>query len=88
MTSAEEYSERMKKQMELNDAEAYKQMCLEYLVGNSSIPKDKAKALKLFMKAGELGSATAYYDAAGMYYEGKGVARDVKKVDISFKLLL
>jgi len=50
------------------------------------MPKDQQKANELYLKAGELGSAEAYYNLGIMYIRGDGVAVDKKKAKHYYEL--
>ena len=65
--------------MEMDDAEAIYNLGCCYNDGEYGMPQDRAKALELFHRAGELGNATAYYNIGCAYYHGRGVERDMKK---------
>jgi len=78
-TSDEEIIGRMKKRIKAEDALAvYGQGCL-HADGLHGLPKNTAKALELWHRAGELGNASAYHNIGNAYYIGNGVQRDIKK---------
>ena len=43
------------------------------------MPRDGAKASELYLKAGEIGCAKAYFNLGNAYYYGRGVTIDKKK---------
>ena len=53
-------------------------MCC-YNNGVLGVPQDRAKALELYHRAGELGYASAYYSIGHAYYCGRGVEIDTRK---------
>ena len=78
-SSDEEYMERVEKLMDNGNAEAFYVHASDYAQGLRGIPQDWSKANELFLKAGELGCAAAYYNLANHYYNGDGVDVDKKK---------
>ena len=50
------------------------------------MPQDYAKANELYLKAGELGCAGAYYNLGIMYSNGRGVTMDKKKAKHYYEL--
>ena len=78
--SDEEYNERLQKRVEVGDTEAINNLGCYYRDGNEDgFPQDHTKALKLFVRAGDLGHAGAYCNVGYAYNNGKGVERDEKK---------
>ena len=71
--------ERIKKLMEKGNADAYSQVAGFYANGEMGMPRDMTKANELYLKAGELGDAEAYYNLANSYYNGRGADVDKKK---------
>ena len=59
-SSIEEYFERLQKRVDLDDAEAIRNLGCYYRDGEGGFPQDYDKALELFVRAGDLGHATAY----------------------------
>jgi TPR repeat protein len=51
-----------------------------YDEGLYGLSRDGNKALELYHRAGELGSAKAYYNIGYAYYNGRGVERDEKNM--------
>ena len=84
--SDEEEVARVKKLTERGNAEAYSQLAGCYGGGLMGLPQDYAKANELFLKAGELGCAAAYYNLGINYLNGDGVDVDKKKVKYFFEL--
>jgi len=70
---------RIKKRVELNDTQAIYQLGLYYAEGTYGLPQNIAKALELWHRAGELGSAGAYANIAHAYKNGFNVERNMKK---------
>ena len=50
------------------------------------MPQDRAKALELWHRAGELGHTISYYNIGGAYYNGNGVERDNKKAVLFWEI--
>ena len=71
--------EQYKKRMKLDDVEAIYNLGGFYYKGYIGFPQDHAKALELWHRAAELGSAKSYYSIGVAYYDGEGVERDEKK---------
>ena len=78
-----EYIKKIKQRMELNDAAAYNELGINYRVGAMGLPKDSNKAIGLWTKAAELGSARAHYSLANAYL---GDERDIEKAIHHYKL--
>ena len=78
--------EMYKKLVEVGDATAMTSLGLCYDNGGCGLRRDRAKALELWHKAGELGCAAAYYNIGNAYYNGRGVERDKKKVAHYYEL--
>ena len=85
-TSDEEYSEWLQKRVELDDAEAIFTLGCRYREGEYEFPQDYAKALELFIRAGDLGHATAYNNIGCAYSNGNGAEIDEKKANHYYKL--
>ena len=84
--SDEEMIKRFEKRIELNDENAiYNFGCL-YFRGEFGLPRNYAKALKLWHRAGELGRASAYCGIGNLYNNGGGVERDKKKATHYYEL--
>ena len=78
-TSEEILLEQTKIRMAVDDATAIYDLGCYYYEGNCGLPQDRAKALELWRRAAELGSAKSYCSIAGAYLNGDGVERDEKK---------
>ena len=79
-SSDEEIIKRVKKRVEMGDVEAIYNLGCHYSNGRYGLQQDSAKAVELYLRAGELGSAAAYNNIAVCYSNGRGVERDEKKV--------
>ena len=84
--STEEAIERIKKLMENDNAGAFYQLAGVYAYGTYGLPQDRAKANDLYLKAGELGCAAAYYNLGNSYTNGNGVTMDKKKAKNYYEL--
>ncbi len=80
-SSEREEVERLRKRMECGDGFAYNTMGGAYEVGAKGLPLNVKKANDLWIKAGELGCAPAYYNIGNSYFFGKGtvIKKDLKK---------
>ena len=85
-TSDKENIKRLKKRMEVGDAQAMYNLGCCYDDGNYGFPRDYAKALELYHRAGELGFAEAYNNIGHAYRFGRGVERDERKADHYYAL--
>jgi len=65
--------------MEVNNANACYHLAGFYEDGVMGMPLDFAKANELYLRAGELGCAEAYYNLGNSYLNGEGVEVDKKK---------
>ena len=54
--------------------------------GIFGMPQDRAKTNELYLKAGELGCAVAYYNLGSAYCAGRGVGIDMKKTRHYYEL--
>ena len=84
--SIEEYMERLQKRVELDDADAIRNLGCFYRNGEFGLPQDYVKALELFIRAGELGHAEAYCNTGYAYENGEGVEIDKKKANHYYQL--
>ena len=82
----EEEVERLKKLMEKGNADAFEHLAGYYEDGSRGMPQDMAKANELYLKAGELGSAQAYYNLGVVYGTEYGVEIDEKKAKHYYEL--
>ena len=57
-----------------------------YYHGVSGMPQDKAKAVELHLKAGELGCAESYGNVGNAYALGDSAEQDMKKAEHYFEL--
>ena len=78
-SSGEEELSRLHIRMEAGDANAYAQMGALYRVGDLGLKQDKRKALEMYLRAAELGSAGAHNNIAICYDGGVGAKRDTAK---------
>ena len=78
-TTDEEKIEYLMKRVEIGDAAAIFNLGCWYSDGMRGLLQDRAKALELWHRAGELGNASSYYNIASAYLGGNGVERDEKK---------
>ena len=76
--SDEDDVKRLKKLTEMGNAEAYHQLGGMYANGEGGLSQDYAKANKLWLQAGKLGCAEAYYSLSTYYY---GIVRNQKKAE-------
>ena len=81
--SEEEIRGRIKKRVEMDDAEAIYCLGCYYYNGELGFPQDWDKALELWHRAGELGDESAYYNIGSVYYYGRGVENDFEKLSIT-----
>ena len=82
----EESVKRTKKRVEVGDANAIFSLGCNYSIGECGLPQDRAKALELWHRAGELGYAEAYFNIGSAYDNGRGVERDKRKADNYYEL--
>ena len=84
--SDEEELQRINKLTERGNAVAFYQLGGYYREGINGMPQDHAKVHELWLKAGELGSADAYFNLGIAYENGRGVAIDKKKAKHYYEL--
>jgi len=72
----EEHIKRTKKLMDKGNAEAHYMLAGCYARGMKGLPQDWAKAIELLLKAGELGSAVAYFNLGCSYVIGEGIDKE------------
>ena len=77
--SDEEEVVRLHKLMEKGNANAYNQLGGYYAEGIKGLSQDYTKANELYLKAGKLGCANAYYNVGISYYSGNGAEMNKKK---------
>ena len=75
----EEVVQRTKRLIEANNADAFHQLAYYYHDGDYGMPQDMTKANELWLRAGELGCAVAYFKLGNSYQYGEGVEVDKKK---------
>ena len=85
-TSNDEMIKRLKKRVEVGDAQAIFVLGCFYDEAAYGLPQDREKALELWYRAGELGIAGAYYNIGIGYRNGVGVERDEKKAKHYYEL--
>jgi hypothetical protein len=78
-SSDEEDSERMKKRVEGNDAQAMINLGTYYQFGMMGLRQDNAKALELFHKSAKLGNNIAHFSLSVCYQTGDIVEKDTRK---------
>jgi TPR repeat protein len=74
-------TKRIKKLIEADNAYAFYNLAVDYARGDLGMPQDMAKANELYLRAGQLGCAEAYYNLGCSYYNGEGVEVDKKKTE-------
>ena len=79
-SSVEEEIKRTKK------PDAFHQLAWYYATGEIGMPQDFAKANELWLRAGELGCAEAYYNLGVAHENGRGVEVDKKKAKHFYEL--
>jgi len=77
--SDEAMIKRYKKRMELNDPIGIRNLAGMYVRGLYGLPQNITKALELWHRGAELGSADAYYAIGIAYNQGRGVRRNEKE---------
>jgi len=78
--------ERYNTRLNMNDTQAICNLACYYNQGRYGLQRDHAKALELWQRAGELGSADAYCNIASAYMLGDGVEVDEKKASYYWEL--
>ena len=68
------------------NADAYFSLGAHYDHGSSGLPQDYEKSNELYLRAGELGCAEAYYNLGISYENGEGVEVDTKKAEHYWEL--
>ena len=84
--SNKEEVSRLNKLMEKGNADAFYMIAGCYRTGTYGLPQDEAKGNELYLKAGGLGCAQAYFNLGTAYYTGFGVAIDRKKAKHYYEL--
>ena len=85
-SSEGECLQRLKKRVEACDAGAICQLGFYYHRGENGLRKNRKKANKLFLRAGELGCVTANHNIGINYFNGFGVERDETKAKYYWEL--
>ena len=85
-SSDAERAKRMKKLMDADNSHAFNQLAGCYATGDMGITQDIAKANELYLRAGQLGNAEAYYNLGNSYRNGRGVEMDKKKAKHFYEL--
>ena len=86
-TSEEESIEWIKKRAVADDAMAIHQLGYLYDIGSVGLPQDLERGVEMWLRAGELGCATAYYNVGHAYHSGRGVdAGDTKTAKYYWEL--
>ena len=81
-----EWMERIKQRAEGNDKEAIYNLGCCYNYGRYGLRRNQRKAMKLYLRAGELGHVGAYCNIAVAYRDGEGMVRDEKKAKHYYEL--
>ena len=84
--SSEAVTEKIEKLATSGNADAYNQLAGDYCTGSNGLPQDMRKANELWLKAGELGCADAYYHLGIAYTRGRSVEIDKKKAQYYYEL--
>ena len=84
--SDEEFIERVEKRVEMGDANGIYNIGCFYYQGKYCMTQDRAKALELWHRVGELGSSEAYNNIGYAYDHGEGVERDDEKAKHYYEL--
>ena len=85
-SSDEEVVKRYKNLMESGNADAFYELAGCYADGDYGLQQDRVKANELWLKAGELGCAEAYFNLGNSYNNGMGVEVDKKKAKNYYEL--
>ena len=81
-----ELIDRLNRCVERKDTNAMDHLAKHYLDGNIGLQKNFAKAIELFLEAGKLGCADAYYNVGNLYCAGNGVKMDMKRARYYWEL--
>ena len=84
--SNEKLVKRIMKRVELDDPMAIYNLGVYYRDGLYGFPQDHTKALELWYRAGELGSAESYGSIGYVYNNGQGMKVDKKKAKYYYEL--
>ncbi|KAL7524691.1 hypothetical protein ACHAXR_002169 [Thalassiosira sp. AJA248-18] len=78
-TSEDDKVERIKKRVEVGDANAMHTLGCRHFHGDRGVPQDSNKALELWHQAAKLGWPESHYSLGLVYFDGEGVEKDIKK---------
>jgi hypothetical protein len=78
-SSDEEEIKRLKRRVEVNDAQAMANLATYYQLGMKGLRQDNAKALELYHKSAKLGNHFAHYNLSPCYLKGGIVEKDTRK---------
>ena len=84
--SNEETIRRTNNLINKGNANAYYMLAGCYVDGEMGLPQDRQKANELYLKAGELGCAPAYFNLGNTYSCGRGVEVDEEKAKHYYEL--
>eukprot|EP00956_Cyclotella_meneghiniana_P016618 scaffold26333_cov56-Cyclotella_meneghiniana.AAC.1 len=76
----------LRKRVERNDPAAMFELGTCYFTGELGVSIDQSKGLELWLRAGELGLATAYMNIGLIYKQGRGVENDETKSKYYYEL--
>ena len=85
-SSKEEKIKQLKKLMDKGNGWAYNVVAFSHATGINNLPQDQQKANELYLKAGKLGCADAYYNLGHSYRNGNGVDMDMRTAKHYFEL--
>ena len=76
-----EYIKLVEKRVDADDFNAMRNLGCKHYNGSRGLRQNYRKAIKLWLRAGELGDAIAYRNLGTCYSAGRGVVRDEKKAN-------
>ena len=85
-SSDDERNRMLEKLVDNGNADAYNRLAVCYSHGTNGMPQDHHKANELFLTAGELGCAKAYFKLGALYAIGQGVEANKKKAEHYWEL--
>ena len=85
-SSDEEIIKQTQKLVERGHAYAFYQLAGYYEHGIRGMPQDFAKANELWLRAGDLGCTSGYYNLGNSYNNGRGIEMDKKKARHFYEL--
>ena len=77
--SDEETIRRINNLINKGNGDGFYMLAVHYADGSTGLPQDRAKANELYLKAGELGCAAAYFNLGNAYDNGDGLEVDEEK---------